>query len=236
MPNIHEMADKHRDEFLALPVETLAGLVLNDVKKQDKPNRGNYCAGFRHKGKDIARAVAEAWGWLEFHGCLALDPDYLTGEVVFVTRRGDELLNSADSTIFVTEELKLKELLHPTVIQKAWGAFIGGQFDSAIFDAMKQVEVSVRAAGGFAASDLGVPLMRRAFSVGDGPLSDPEDLPAEQQALSDLFAGAIGSYKNPHSHRDVVVDRQDALEILTLASHLIGIVESRTEQQEEGQD
>jgi hypothetical protein len=38
-----------------------------------------------------------------------------------------------------------------------------GEYDVAVFQAMKAVEVYVREAGGFAASDLGTDLMRRAF-------------------------------------------------------------------------
>jgi len=52
---------------------------------------------------------------------------------------------------------------------------------------------------------------------------------AEQQALSDLVAGAIGSYKNPHSHRNVTIkDAAEAAEIVILASHLLKIIEART--------
>ena len=45
---------------------------------------------------------------------------------------------------------------------------------------------------------------------------------------SDLFAGAIGSYKNPHSHRAAVItDTNDAVRILMLASHQMRIVDAR---------
>jgi uncharacterized protein (TIGR02391 family) len=75
--------------------------------------------------------------------------------------------------------------------------------DQAVFKAFKAVEIGVRAAGGYASTDIGVPLMRKALQADTGPLTRLSDPAAERQALSDLFAGTIGSYQNPHSHRTV---------------------------------
>ena len=78
---------------------------------------------------------------------------------------------------------------------QVWSALMRGDLDEAVFKAFKAVEVGVRAAGGYANTDIGVTLMRKAFDVDRGPLTRLSDPAAERQALSDLFAGAIGSWR-----------------------------------------
>lgn len=102
-----------------------------------------------------------------------------------------------------------------------------GEYDVAVLQAFKEIEIAVRTAGSFAATDLGVPMMRRAFAVPGGTLTDAKEVAAEQQALSDLFAGAIGYCKNPQSHRNVLLEPGEAVELVMLASYLLRVVDSR---------
>jgi hypothetical protein len=42
-----------------------------------------------------------------------------------------------------------------------------------------------------------------------------------------LMTGALGSYKNPASHRRVEITAEEARDMIILASHLLKIVDSR---------
>jgi uncharacterized protein (TIGR02391 family) len=117
--------------------------------------------------------------------------------------------------------------LHARIVATVYPLYLRGEYDTAVFQAFKEVEVAVREAAHLNAQDLGCTLMRRAFDPKDGQLADQSQLSAERQALSDLFAGAIGFYKNPSSHRSVVMTPTRAVEAIMLASQLLNVVDSR---------
>ena len=222
----------------SLAPEELAGVlmeVLNSMSSEEERaylNPTILCLerapeGYPAQVRDsISKTVMEAWVWLEREGLVAARPGDLTHGYYFITRRGRGLKNATDLSAYRHSNLLPKEFLHPIIASKVWSAFIRGEYQTAVFQAFKEVEVAVRSAASLAATDIGVELMRKAFHKDTGPLTNPALPPAEREGMAHLFAGAIGLLKNPYSHRDVVLeDPKDAAAIITFASLLMNIVD-----------
>lgn len=179
--------------------------------------------------RELRLAVGEAWHWLELSMLImpAEGPNGDNGYRV-LTRRGEEIAAGGNFASFRAASAFPKQLLHPSIAEEVWLALARGDFAVAVFRAFRAVEEAVRDACGFRAEDVGTDLVRRAFHAENGPLTKLDDPLAEREALAHLFAGAIGSYKNPHSHRTVAInDSRDAQEMAMLASHLLRIVDAR---------
>lgn len=179
--------------------------------------------------REVELALIEALHWLEVNALLLPAPG-INGQNGFrvIGRRGQALIDRERFDSFRKAAAFPKSLLHPLLAERVWIALARGDLADAVFIAFRTVEEQVREAGGFSDLDIGVPLMRRAFDPTSGPLSDQEQPQPEREALAHLFAAAIGSYKNPHSHRTVTItDHVEAQEIVMLASHLLRIVDSR---------
>ena len=222
--------------LLDLEPEELAGVLMQHLNslspsEERQLNRYNFSLsaadGYpKDEREKVSCAMMEAWVWLEREGLLVPKPGS-QGEWVNISRRGRTLKTQHDVDNYRQGNLLPRRLLHPRIVLKVWASFLRGDYDAAVFQAFKEVEVRVREAGKFAITDIGVDLMRRAFKD-RGPLTEDSAPKAEQEALSNLFAGAIGSYKNPHSHRSVTIEPSEAAEMIMLASHLLCIVDKRS--------
>lgn len=145
-----------------------------------------------------------------------------------ISRRGDTIKTSDDFRRFSEAASFPKALLHPLIADKVWLDLARGELADAVFASYRAVEEAVRKAGGYGETEIGVDLMRKAFDPKGGPLVDMNQNKPEREALAHMFAGAIGSYKNPHSHRTVTIsDPREAQEMVMHASHLLRIVETR---------
>jgi uncharacterized protein (TIGR02391 family) len=186
------------------------------------------------KREAVEVAMTEAWAWLEAQGLIVRAPDS-NGERGWkmLSRGALRFESEAEFARFAVARLLPQEALHRKIAQPVWMACMRSEFDVAVFQAMKAVEVAVREASGLGDELVGVKLMRAAFHPESGVLTDLAAEGGERQARVALFTAAIGSYKNPQSHRDVNLnDPIEAVEIIMLANHLLRIVDARANARE----
>lgn len=171
--------------------------------------------------------ISDAYAWLESHGCIG--PTHNSGNWRRVTEAGRELLKGEDGLKRVYASERIQGILLPQLEQSARPNFDRGDYETASFAALKAVEVEVRRLSGHPDGLVGTKLMQEAFKSG-GPLNDPSAEGGEQVALLELFKGAIGTFKNPASHRVVEFDDPlEAAEIVQFADLLLRILK-RAEQ------
>jgi len=236
------------DDLLALSVEEQGRLILKlltsgDTNETTGPtrsgkvnqhnffNRANDFAAppkYGRRQQDVDRALLRAWAWLEREGLLVKDPS--PGQNwFFLTEDARDLGSREDTTAYRRANLLATNQLHQLIAGKVRPAFLRGHYDTAIFQAFLEIEVAVREAGGFPQDLVGEKLMRAAFAPAKsgqhGPLTDTNLPPGEQEAMSHLFAGAFGLYRNPTA---IVTFRQTRRKLPRSSCLPVNCVESLT--------
>lgn len=225
--------------LVRLEPEELAGVLIVHMNsltpyEQQNLNRHNFWLSGEIKAypqdshENVTRALSEAWAWLERECLVAPMPGRMEGWA-FITRRGKKLVDLSAYEAYRRASALPRALLDPRIDAHSYPSFLRGAYDTAVFEAMREIEVAVRNATGWGDDKYGRTLVGDAFAPLHGPLTDKSLHPDEQKAMAALFAGAIGLYKNPTSHRsNVITDPVVAAEIIMLASHLLKIVDSRS--------
>ncbi|MEV6536966.1 TIGR02391 family protein [Streptomyces sp. NPDC051639] len=178
----------------------------------------------------LVERLSDGWCWLEANALLSREPSQ-SEAFRRISRDGRDLAKDPEGITRFEARERLSGPLHPALEATVRTNFELGDYETACFAAMKAVEVAVRDASGLDNSLVGVKLMRAAFQPhqggrAGGPLADPQAEGGEQEATSALFAGAMGAYKNPASHRTVDFDDPiEAAEIIQFADLLLRQVE-----------
>jgi uncharacterized protein (TIGR02391 family) len=226
------------DALLALEPEELAGYVLEHIQGENpaqfKEHQANFASdhlvrNYPHDKQDQCRhALMEAWSCLVRDRLLVPEPKNPSA-VYVLSRRGQRIKTRSEYGAFRHATLFPKEAVHPEVAEKAYPLYLRGEYETAVFQSFKLVEVAVREGSGPGFESLySTDLMRKAFHPESGPLADKSEPVAEREALQALFAGAIGRFKNPSSHRHVpITSASEAIEMIQLASHLLRVIDDR---------
>ncbi|GLY53584.1 TIGR02391 family protein [Lentzea sp. NBRC 102530] len=218
-------------EALALPIDELAMLVLEDIVRSNHWNEWNVLnsyvndsAGLGYGNDPEARkAIAEAMGWLRSQGMIARSPEQTADAAIIVTRWGGEALKKSVAEVLAVN--RIQSNLHPQLEQKVRRQFLLGEYEMAIFVAMKAIEVRVRHLAGYGNEVIGGDLMIKAFKSG-GPLADPVAPPGEVEDTMMLFKGAYSVLRNPSGHREVSFDDvTEAAEAVMTASMLMRMLD-----------
>lgn len=165
------------DMLLSLPPEELGAKMLFLLRQKGEPMfhpndlRGELWRdpvvgrpGYpQQREAEIELALAEAWAWLFAQG-LVLPAEGRNGQGGYcrLSRRARKMETEADFNSFKMARLLPREILHPKIADPVWRAFMRGEYDIAVFQAMKAVEVAVREAAGLKGDLIGVKLMRYA--------------------------------------------------------------------------
>lgn len=221
------------DELLELEPEDVAPILLEYLSRAPRQEMSRYNFISTHcRGQDqsrfqkISEAIVEAWIILEREGLIAPQPESQGIEWVFITRRGRSFLQQGgDLRAYLHSNLLPPHAVNAKLGLKVRPLFLRGDYDTAVFAAFKELEIRVREGAALDADTVGVALMRAAFDAKKGALRESSLPLAEREAMAHLFAGAMGLFKNPSSHRPVSYGPQAAAVLIRLADYLINLTE-----------
>lgn len=215
------------EEFLTLDPDEIAAAIWPEIlrvweSRTDQPVVGVWnlvqSANLRF-GSDVAGRYSEGWQWLCNQGYLSRNFNHNDPDAHMITRAGVAFEPHRDVADQRAMGLLRTANLDRRLAKVSLPSFRRGQYDLAVFAAMREVEDRVRHASRLRGD--GVALMGEAFGRG-GPLRDTSLDAGEQVARMELFRGAIGVHRNATGHQAVdYSDPQEAAEAVLMANNLL---------------
>lgn len=146
------------------------GLVHRDTLVSIAPPTGSPAQYHPQDEKRMEIALLEGLHWFEVNAFLLPAPGIngANGHRI-LGRRANELIDRAKFDAFRRAAAFPKSLLHPAIADRVWISLARGELSDAVFIEFRSVEEAVRSACGYSNSDIGVPMMRRAFHRDNGP-------------------------------------------------------------------
>ncbi|MFI4998279.1 MAG: TIGR02391 family protein [Reyranellales bacterium] len=172
----------------------------------------------------VDHALMESWQRLQSAGLIMQAPGQAP-RMMTLSAKGRVAAAGVNFEEIAVRQMLRREMLHAELQGAVYQNFASGNYDTAVRDAFVQVEIAVREQAKLAATLVGVKLMREAFNPNTGKLTDTTLPVSERERIADLFVGAIGTFKNPLSHRKVGnTDPAPVIEELLFASRLLRFV------------
>ena len=118
--------------------------------------------GLTWVGNNLSRLWSRM-GACGHYGLLVRDGSQSSSPWFFLSRRAQRLKSREDLAAYRRANLLPKGQLHPLIASRVYPAFLRSEYDTAVFQAFREIEIAVREAGGFTAQLVGVELMRQAL-------------------------------------------------------------------------
>lgn len=146
-------------------------------------------------------------------------------EVFYPTKKGFRFQEREFRRVIKEYTLVPQAYIHPMIVDKCFKLLQEGEFESAVLQAFKAIEISIREKISAETEEVGIKLIRRAFNADNGALTNFALPKVEREAFSNYISGAFGFYKNPCSHRDIEMDFIAAFDRIAVASDLLKTIE-----------
>lgn len=160
-------------------------------------------------------------------GLITKDQTQMSDNFKVLTARGKEVVKES------LEEMELPSididqfLSRGDLLRKVREHYLSGDYETAVFEAFKLLEETVRTKANQSPQVIGDNLMKQVFNPSSGILQHPEArTEGEKEGLFYLMRGAIRWFKNPVSHRTVGYNSdKEAAYVLAFANLLLNMVD-----------